>query len=79
MKIFVGEMSKNEKNIKNLLGVFFTDMVGIKKFLFKKRIFFCKINICEKDPQVPKNGFRSEKYEFANIFYQIFLHGLNFY
>ena len=40
MKMFVGEMGKNEKKIKNLLGVFFTDLVGIQKFLLQKGCLF---------------------------------------
>ena len=47
---------KCEINPKNLLGVFFTDMISVKKNPIAKIIIFCKINICEKDPQVPEKG-----------------------
>ena len=54
MKIFVGEMSKNEKNIKNLLGVFFTDMVGIKKILLRIEFFLVKSVFVKKTPKYQK-------------------------
>ena len=39
-------------------------------------IYFRKIKICEKDPQVPKKrGLKSEKYEFTNIFTRFFQYG----
>ena len=53
MKIFVGEMGKNEKKkkIKNLLGVLSADMVNIKIIPVAKRIFFVKSIFMKKTPQ----------------------------
>ena len=56
--------------------MFFTDTIGVTKNPITKRINSYKMDICEKDPQVPKKrGLKSEKYKFTNIFTRFVQHG----
>ena len=58
--------------------MFFTDTIGVKKIQSQKDDFV-RLIFVKNTPKYQKKGFKSEKYEFANIFNQIFLNGINFY
>ena len=76
MKIFEWKWAKWRKKLKQkkLLGVFLTDIIGVKKSSHKKN-FCCKINIFQKrHPNCIKVHSKSENRYFC-IFFQFLLRG----
>ena len=63
---------KLEINPKNLLGVFAQVKIGLKKILSQEEFFFIKGTFCANTPKQQKNGSKSEKYKFTNIFTRFF-------
>ena len=74
MKKNLKNMDKQgEKKAKNVKGAFFTDKTGLNLILSQKEFFFYKRDFLRKHPQIAKkNGPKSEKYKFTNIFTRFF-------
>ena len=58
-----------------MLGVYAQVKIGLKKILLQAEYFFIKGTFCAKTPKQKKNGSKSEKYIFTNIFNRFFQRG----